>query len=126
MSKPPITCHVLDTSTGRPAEAIAVTLTLLKPLGPVPPFRATTNADGRVNSWTQMEGPTMEEVIEAMTKEGHELMEWALRFDSGSYFGSTQTLFPEVEVRFFVTGGGQRYHIPLLLGPWSYTTYRGS
>lgn len=123
---PPITTHVLDTSLGTPAANLHVSLTLLRPLGPTAPFTAVTNTDGRVTTWSQMEGPTMEEVIESMSAQGHELMEWALRFDTGSYYGSGKTMWPEVEVRFYVTGGGERYHVPLLLGPWGYTVYRGS
>ncbi|KAI9817038.1 MAG: hypothetical protein M1832_004755 [Thelocarpon impressellum] len=128
MSTPaPITCHVLDTTTGRPAVDVAVTLTLLKPLGPSAPFSARTDCDGRIRAWTnELPGPSMHEVIESLGQQGHEMMEWALRFDTGSYFGNGKTFFPEVEVRFFVTGGQQHYHVPLLLGPWSYTTYRGS
>ena len=123
----PITCHVLDTSTGLPARDVSVSLTLLRPLGPSAPFRATTDADGRVRAWANdLPGPTMAEVIETLGQQGHELMEWALRFDTGTYFGAGNTFFPEVEVRFYVTGGAQHYHVPLLLGPWSYTTYRGS
>ena len=126
MSASPITCHVLDTTTGRPARNLDVTLTLLKPLGLSNPFTAQTDDDGRIRAWTNEPGPSMKDVVETMGQQGHGLMEWALTFDTGSYFGSGKTFFPEVEVRFFVTGGNQHYHVPLLLGPWSYTTYRGS
>lgn len=55
---------------------------------------------------------------------------WSLRFDTEAYFGErgVKTFFPEVEVRFVVRGDGkgEHYHVPVLLGPFGYTTYRGS
>ncbi|KAI9805702.1 MAG: hypothetical protein M1833_005195 [Piccolia ochrophora] len=125
MSRAPITCHVLDTTTGRPAVPLHVSLTLLMPFGPSAPFTATTDPDGRVQSWASQPGPSMEEVIRAAADQGVDTV-WALKFDTGSYFGVGNTFFPEVEVRFFVKGADEHYHVPLLLGPWSYTTYRGS
>lgn len=66
-------------------------------------------------------------------KEGDEPMVWSLRFKTEQYFGKGKTLFPEVEVKFFVdiSAGGKEegrghVHVPLLLAPWGYTTYRGS
>ena len=53
-------------------------------------------------------------------------MVWSLKFETGAYYGEGKTFFPEVEVRFWVERGVEHYHVPLLLGPWSYTTYRGS
>ena len=50
---------------------------------------------------------------------------WALRFDTESYFGEGKTFFPEATIIFRVDEG-QHYHVPLLLSPYSYTTYRGS
>lgn len=51
---------------------------------------------------------------------------WTLRFDTEEYFGDeAKTFFPEVAVTFRVESG-QRYHVPLLLSPFGYTTYRGS
>ncbi|KAI9800674.1 MAG: hypothetical protein M1825_003996 [Sarcosagium campestre] len=125
MTAAPITCHVLDTTTGHPAHSLAVTLTLLKPFGPSTPFTAVTDADGRIKKWNEQPGPSMEEFIRLSAEEGEETV-WALKFDTGAYFGIGNTFFPEVEVRFFVKGTSEHYHIPLLLGPWSYTTYRGS
>ncbi|KAI9849978.1 MAG: hypothetical protein M1838_006236 [Thelocarpon superellum] len=128
MSSPPISCHVLDTTTGRPATAVAVTLTLIKPLGPSTPFTATTDQDGRVRAWNNEPGPPIEEVIASSSAQASAApMVWSLKFDTGSYFGIGQTFFPEVEVKILVAGGAhQHYHVPLLLGPYSYTTYRGS
>jgi 5-hydroxyisourate hydrolase len=54
-----------------------------------------------------------------------ENMIWSLRFQTGEYYGEGKTFWPEVELKFWVKEG-EHYHVPLLLGPWSYTTYRGS
>ena len=124
--KDPITCHVLDLATGRPAPALSVTLTLLRPLGPSTPFTAITNADGRVTKWQGQEGPSLQEMFDNLAEHPDGRMVWVLKFETGQYFGEGNTFFPEVEVRFFVIPKEGHYHIPLLLGPWSYTTYRGS
>lgn len=124
--KDPITCHVLDLTTGRPAPALSVTLTLLRPLGPSTPFTAITNADGRVTKWQGQEGPSLQEMFDNLAEHPDGRMVWVLKFETGQYFGEGNTFFPEVEVRFFVFPREGHYHIPLLLGPWSYTTYRGS
>ena len=122
----PITCHVLDLVTGRPAAQIAVSLTLIKPLGPSAPATAVTNIDGRVTSWSVAEGPSLAEIFTSLAEHGGGKMIWSLKFDTGTYFGQENTFFPEVDVRFSVDAAGEHYHVPLLLGPYSYTTYRGS
>ncbi|GME32450.1 5-hydroxyisourate hydrolase [Neofusicoccum parvum] len=132
--RPPITCHVLDTTTGRPAAAIPVTLTLLSPYGPSTPLSATTNGDGRVTGWTAPAGDstTLEEIFE--NSKAHEArgedaqMVWALRFETRAFWEQrgVQAFFPEVEIKFVVRGREEHYHVPLLLGPFNYTTYRGS
>lgn len=50
---------------------------------------------------------------------------WKLRFDTGAYYGWEKTFFPFVELTFLVKPG-EHFHVPLLLGPYSFTTYRGS
>jgi 5-hydroxyisourate hydrolase len=126
MASSPITCHVLDTTTGRPAASLGVTLTLLAgPASSANSFEATTDSDGRVKSWSAIApGPSLQELFAPALSD--EAMVWSLRFNTGSYFGQGKTFFPEVEVKFFVSGAGEHYHVPLLLGPFSYTTYRGS
>ncbi|KAH7093513.1 hypothetical protein FB567DRAFT_515485 [Paraphoma chrysanthemicola] len=139
--KPPITCHVLDTTIGKPASNIPVTLTLHNPPStttpnPIPTstplsFTSTTNADGRVTSWTPSApapfttAPTLEDVFQAP---GDQM--YSLSFDTEGYFGERgiKTFFPEVQVKFVVREGGrgEHYHVPVLLGPFGYTTYRGS
>lgn len=124
--KDPITCHILDLVTGRPASSLSVSLTLLRPLGPSAPFKAQTNADGRIMNWDAQDGPSLQSVFENLSEHPNDKLVWALKFETGEYYGEDNTFFPEVEVRFFVAPKEGHYHVPLLLGPWSYTTYRGS
>lgn len=125
-SKDPITCHVLDTTAGRPASGITVRLE-----GPQPSpassssattttYEAVTDADGRIKTW-RSPGPVLAEVLAGVTG----ATRWTLRFDTEAYFGEGKTFFPEATVVFRVEEG-QGYHVPLLLSPFSYTTYRGS
>jgi len=154
--KPPITCHVLNTVTGLPASGISVSLILMRPYGPSSPLTSTTNADGRVTSWTSPAGgPSLDEIFAnaqehaatstststtdgegigqvALTKEEQALevgeMVWALKFDVGSYFQG-EGFWEVVEVRFRTRvekGGREHWHVPLLLSPYAYSTYRGS
>ena len=53
-------------------------------------------------------------------------MVWSLNFQTESYYGKGKTFWPEVELRFAAKVDEEHYHVPLLLGPWSFTTYRGS
>ncbi|KAF1937677.1 Hydroxyisourate hydrolase [Clathrospora elynae] len=140
-TKPPITCHVLDTTLGRPAPSIPVILTLHNP--PSSPsksststsfqplkFSGTTNTDGRVTSWTPSTPFSSQGLEEVFKAQGDQ--QYSLTFDTEGYFGERgiKTFFPEVEVRFLVreegTGKEEHYHVPVLLGPFGYTTYRGS
>ncbi|KAL9021549.1 MAG: hypothetical protein Q9185_001197 [Variospora sp. 1 TL-2023] len=126
-AREPITCHVLDQTTGRPASSVSVSLTLLRPFRLSPStLTAVTSSDGRINQWNGEAGSSLTEIFENHAKHANGKMVWSLKFDTGSYFGEDRTLFPEVEVKFFVDAKSGHYHVPLLLGPWSYTTYRGS
>lgn len=129
-ARDPITCHVLDQTTGLPAASLAVSLTLLRPLGPYSPFKALTSADGRISTWEGQAGPSLAEIFADVAGHVDGKMVWSLKFETGAYFdltrGQGNTFFPEVEVRFFVEAHGGHCHVPLLMGPWSYTTYRGS
>jgi len=112
----PITSHVLDTSLGRPAAGVGIALSLQGSDGNWKVLsRGTTDADGRVKN---------------LLPEGSELTRgtYRLTFDTASYFRArnTETFFPQVEVAFLVSDPKQRYHIPLLLSPFGYSTYRGS
>ncbi|KAF2119382.1 hypothetical protein BDV96DRAFT_486986 [Lophiotrema nucula] len=130
--KPPITCHVLDTTLGKPASNIPVVLTLHNPPSSLSAdslkFKATTNADGRVTNWTPSSPFSADGLEEVFKRDGDQ--KYSLLFDTEAYFGEREikTFFPEVEVRFVVRAEakGEHYHVPVLLGPFGYTTYRGS
>jgi 5-hydroxyisourate hydrolase len=112
-----LTTHVLDTASGKPAAGLRVELFRLSH----PEERltvATTNKDGRVD------GPLLEG--DDFTPGVYEL-----RFHAGDYLRSTaklpQPLFLDVvPVRFGIAAPGEHYHVPLLLSPFGYSTYRGS
>jgi 5-hydroxyisourate hydrolase len=124
--KPPITCHILDTSIGRPASSVPVTLTLLS-ASPLT-FTSTTTSDGRVTSWSPNTPFSTLSLEQAFMTEGD--TRWSLRFDTEEYFKErgVQTFFPEVEVKFVVREGqkGEHFHVPVLVGGFGYSTYRGS
>jgi 5-hydroxyisourate hydrolase len=124
--KPPITCHILDTSIGRPASSVPVTLTLLS-ASPLT-FTSTTTSDGRVTSWSPSTPFSTLSLEQAFMTEGD--TRWSLRFDTEEYFKErgVQTFFPEVEVKFVVREGqkGEHFHVPVLVGGFGYSTYRGS
>ena len=109
-----ISTHVLDTASGRPAAAVAVTLERVEGDAAVALGSGVTDADGRLRDL----GPG------AALSEGT----YRLRFDVGAYFarGGRDAFYPEVVVCFRVAAGHEHYHVPLLLGPYGYTTYRGS
>lgn len=142
MSRDPITCHCLNTLTGTPAANLPVTLTLLSaPASPSSPvtFHATTNADGRVAKWTPTgagasAAASVQEILAALPAADSKT-NWAVRFDVGPWYEAQgiESFWPEVEVKFTVKGRGKdgeegwrHYHVPVLLGPWNYSTYRGS
>lgn len=103
-----ITTHVLDTSRGLPAEGVPVVLERAAGDGWEPVGRAATDADGRA----------------------HELGSsgagrYRLTFDTGAYLGD-EAFYPQVTVEFRVDESEDHYHVPLLLNPFGYSTYRGS
>ncbi len=105
-----VTTHVLDTASGRPAAAIAV---VLESATGEPIAHGTTDADGRVGDL----GP---ERLSAGT--------YRLRFATGAYTQQTSeaAFYPEVIITFAIDDSGEHYHVPLLLSPFGYSTYRGS
>jgi len=105
-----VTAHVLDARLGRPAGKVSVSLS--DDAGRLV-ADAITDDDGRVSSL----GPDR---LEAGT--------YTVRFGSGDYFAAQHVacFHPHVLVVFSVDADGEHYHIPLLLSPYSYTTYRGS
>lgn len=111
-----ITTHVLDTARGRPAAGVAVVLERRDASGEWARIgRGQTDADGRVRS---------------LLPDGAPLAPgpYRLVFDTQSYFraASVQTFYPSVVIVFEAVAGDSHYHVPLLLGPFGYTTYRGS
>jgi 5-hydroxyisourate hydrolase len=135
MASSPITCHVLDTLSGLPASNLNVVLTLLTPRGlsleELPPsgvllFHAATNEDGRVREWIPNTKFSVQDLLDKFDH-GDESV-WSLKFGSGNWYREKkiECFFPEIEVKFFVKKGTRHYHVPVLVGPWTYTTYRGS
>ncbi|TWT76113.1 5-hydroxyisourate hydrolase precursor [Posidoniimonas polymericola] len=111
----PITTHVLDTSVGRPAAGVRVELyTTGEDSEPSELAAGVTNADGRL---ADLLGPG-----------GLEAGTYTLRFDTGAYFAALgiEAFFPRVEITFRFDPTGGHYHVPLLLSPFGYSTYRGS
>lgn len=121
-----LTTHVLDTANGCPAAGMA--LGLFRCTASSDPVHAEscvllkrwhTNADGRVDEPLLQDEAFMPGVYE-------------LRYAAGAYFRSRGMALPdpafldEVRLRFGVADATQHYHVPLLLSPWSYSTYRGS
>lgn len=96
-----LSTHVLDSSEGTPGAGIAVTLD-----GGTP---QATDHDGRIRFDGEVEAG-----------------EHTLTFATGAYFGERPHFHPEVTVAFVVDPSQSHYHVALLLGPYSYTTYRGS
>jgi len=110
-----ITTHVLDTSLGQPAAGVPVILEIEKPAGAWKEIsRGATDGDGRLR---HLLAPGS---LVAGT--------YRLIFDTGSYFHSrkVESLYPLVSIVFEVRDAKQHYHIPLLLSPFGYSTYRGS
>jgi 5-hydroxyisourate hydrolase len=109
-----ITSHVLDTSLGKPAAAMSVSLALLEDGAFVELGRGETDADGRVNALLGASA-----LIVGL---------YRLRFESGAHYRATgqDSFYERVEIQFHVTDPSQHYHVPLLLSPFGYSTYRGS
>ena len=110
-----ITTHVLDTSRGRPAAGVPVTLEVEAAGGWILLGKGTTNADGRISDLMRDET-----AIEAGV--------YRLIFDTSTYFAgnSVPAFYPQVTVVFKIENTDQHYHVPLLLSPFGYSTYRGS
>ncbi|MGH3434557.1 MAG: hydroxyisourate hydrolase [Thermocrispum sp.] len=103
--------HVLDSTSGGPAPGVTVRLESRTDGGWSPVAEGTTDADGRIREFTP-HGPAAGV---------HRLV-----FDTGSYFAGVPAFYPEVTVTFQITDAGEHHHVPLLLSPFAYSTYRGS
>jgi 5-hydroxyisourate hydrolase len=110
-----ISSHVLDTALGLPARGLTVHLDLLVADGTWRRVAtAVTNDDGRVHALAD---------ANALSEQT-----CRLSFETGAYFATAgrPIFFPRVEVIFLLAAGPSHYHIPLLLSPFGYSTYRGS
>lgn len=110
-----ITTHVLDTSRGRPAEGVPATLEVEAAGGWKIVGKGTTNADGRITDLI----PTETSLASGV---------YRLIFDTAKYFANQQIkgFYPQVTIVFRIEDPAQHYHVPLLLSPFGYSTYRGS
>jgi 5-hydroxyisourate hydrolase len=110
-----ITTHVLDIARGRPAAGVPVTLEAKGEGGWAVVGRGTTDADGRLRDLAPSD---------FVLSEG----EYRLTFDAGVYFDASGAdgFYKEVLVSFVVRDAAAHHHVPLLLSPYGYTTYRGS
>lgn len=112
-----ITSHVLDTSQGKPAVGINVQLEL-------------NNGDADSPKWTSIgSGKTDEdgrvpELANRSVEAGH----YRINFQVSEYFAAQKvnSFYPVVRIEFVVSDSNQHYHVPLLLNPFGYSTYRGS
>ena len=113
-----LTTHVLDTALGRPAAGIAISVRRAGKHG-TPLAQAVTNADGRCDR-PLLEGETMSAGA------------YDLVFEAGAYFDRLGISLPDpkfldqVVIRFGIDDPQAHYHVPLLLSPFGYSTYRGS
>lgn len=114
-----LTTHVLDTSAGRPAASMEIVLYGLDAHGRREIKRTVTNADGRCDQ------PLLA---------GSELCvgRYEITFQAGRYFRESGITLPdpafleEVPIRFGIADASTHYHVPLLISPYGYSTYRGS
>ena len=111
----PITTHILNTATGRPAAGVTVVLFRWHQGKLAEMGRGETDSDGRM----------MSGLIDGAD---YSAGEYQIRFETAAYFAThgIDTFFPRITIDFVVSPGEEHYHIPLLLTPFGYTTYRGS
>jgi len=106
-----LSTHVLDATTGRPAAGLQLRLERAAGDGWVPAGAGLTGPDGRLRLPGDFPGGV-----------------YRLTFGTGAYFTArgAATFYPEVSVTVAMTEPGEHYHVPLLLSPFAYSTYRGS
>lgn len=111
-----LSTHVLDTAAGRPAVGVSIVLERIEASGITPMGKGVTDADGRLR-----------ELVPPGTALA--VGTYRLRFDTGAYFdacGVADRFYDTVAVDFHVGDAAIHYHVPLLLSPFGYCTYRGS
>ncbi len=114
-----LSTHVLDTTQGKPGAGVEIELYLVNAAGRTLLKRDATNQDGRCTT-PLLEGEQMQSG------------QYELVFGAGDYFASQGVNLPaprfvdRVVIAFGIADPGQNYHVPLVVTPWSYSTYRGS
>jgi 5-hydroxyisourate hydrolase/2-oxo-4-hydroxy-4-carboxy-5-ureidoimidazoline decarboxylase len=108
-----ISTHVLDTSTGKPAAGIVITLSSIDGDIATQIAHATTNADGRTDV------PLADDLTPGIYELTFAVAPYFARYDVPAFYDT-------IAVRFHIAHGTGKYHVPLLLSPWGYSTYRGS
>jgi 5-hydroxyisourate hydrolase len=109
-----ISTHILDTSAGKPAAGVNINLSFLNDRSWIDSAEGITDKDGRINSLLN-EGTVREKGI------------YKIKFMTGEYFKNKglKNFYPYVEIIFEIDSD-EHYHIPLLISPFGYSTYRGS
>ena len=109
-----LTTHILDTTKGKPALGVTITLYQQEGNDWKQIAQGATNADGRIPDLLKKDVQL-------------EFGIYKMKFETAEYFGlqSIQTFYPFVEIVFSITTN-EHYHVPLLLNPYGYSTYRGS
>ena len=113
-----LSTHVLDTANGKPAQGVRLRLDRIEGAKAIHVVETTTNADGRTNA-------------PLLSGASYRPGTYVLTFEVRAYFeglnGSGSCAFlDEVPIRFVIAEDDGRYHVPLLVSPWSFSTYRGS
>lgn len=108
-----LSTHILDTTRGKPAAGVTVRVERVQNGVATELGRGVTNEDGRVK-------PLLETIPAAGT--------YRLHFDVAAYFTAlaVDSFYPSVVIDFTVKAPAEHYHVPLLLNPFGYSTYRGS
>lgn len=121
-----ITTHILDLQRGLPASNVEVEILVREGVSWQSLSTAYTNEDGRITQWNlQVAGPESDQLVPLDFEAG----QYQLRFATADYFklqGITPAFFPAVTIEFLVDQTRPHYHVPLLLSPFGYSTYRGS
>lgn len=108
-----ISTHVLDTAEGKPAVGVPIRLEQLCDSGWVTLSETHTNADGRVPSLSPTPLPAAR---------------YRLTAEIGAWFAAQQrqTIYPQAQIDVVIPRAGEHFHLPFLITPWSWSTYRGS
>ncbi|MGD9423773.1 hydroxyisourate hydrolase [Pantoea sp. NSTU24] len=108
-----ITTHILDTALGKPACGVAISLEQNSPEGWFPVAEGATDNDGRLKDLTP----------EPLSP-GH----YRLTAEIGDYFAvaGRDALYVSAQIDFVIAEAGSHFHLPFLISPWSWSTYRGS